>query len=544
MLFLASHFAFATVAPITETEKNFTTIKLWGFLKYYHPQVAKGKFDWDKQLFDILDKTKAAQDKASLSEMYGDWIDGLGPVPTCSACAKPSKNIHFDKNFDLGWTQDQNLFTAALSAKLKQIEENRHQGKSHYAGAHRQVGNVEFRNENDYKGHDWQDMNIRLLALARYWNQVEYFSPYKYMTDQKWDDVLMEMIPKFIHAASDQQYRLAMLELVVKLDDSHANLITIKTNEYFGYYWIPAKFKIIDEKAVVTGFYDDSLAAANDLRIGDVIEKVNGETVADIVKRQWHLINGSNHPTKLRNTYYCITNGQTDKVNLSINRNGTTAEKMVNRYRRDSFKPTIAASKKPWKIMAGDIGYVDMGNLEFDIKNVDRMMDSLKTTKTIIFDIRNYPKGTMYLIARHLSRPDAPFVHFTEPDLDYPGKFVWRKEFFNGMRAEKNLYAGKIILLVDESTQSHAEFTAMLFQTAKNVTTVGSQTAGADGNVSEVLFPGNHKSYLTGLGVFYPDGTETQRRGIRVDLEVKPTIAGVREGRDEVLEKALKLAAQ
>jgi len=37
-----------------------------------------------------------------------------------------------------------------------------------------------------------------------------------------------------------------------------------------------------------------------------------------------------------------------------------------------------------------------------------------------------------------------------------------------------------------------------------------------------------------------PDKKPTQRIGIIPDVEVKPTIAGIRAGRDEVLEEALR----
>ena len=39
--------------------------------------------------------------------------------------------------------------------------------------------------------------------------------------------------------------------------------------------------------------------------------------------------------------------------------------------------------------------------------------------------------------------------------------------------------------------------------------------------------------------MFYPDYTETQRIGIVPDVEIHPTIAGIREGRDELLEAAV-----
>ena len=45
---------------------------------------------------------------------------------------------------------------------------------------------------------------------------------------------------------------------------------------------------------------------------------------------------------------------------------------------------------------------------------------------------------------------------------------------------------------------------------------------------------------ISGVGVFYPDERPTQQVGIVPDIEVKPTIAGIRAHRDEVLEEALR----
>jgi C-terminal processing protease CtpA/Prc len=49
---------------------------------------------------------------------------------------------------------------------------------------------------------------------------------------------------------------------------------------------------------------------------------------------------------------------------------------------------------------------------------------------------------------------------------------------------------------------------------------------------------------ISGIGVYYPDGRETQRIGIVPDMEIKPTIKGIREGRDELLEKAMEIIRQ
>jgi carboxyl-terminal processing protease len=71
---------------LSETEKLAATAKIWGFLKYYHPDVANGKYNWDEQLFEILPKVKNSTSKGHLSQVYIDWINNLGKVKTCKKC--------------------------------------------------------------------------------------------------------------------------------------------------------------------------------------------------------------------------------------------------------------------------------------------------------------------------------------------------------------------------------------------------------------------------------------------------------------------------
>jgi C-terminal processing protease CtpA/Prc len=88
-------------------------------------------------------------------------------------------------------------------------------------------------------------------------------------------------------------------------------------------------------------------------------------------------------------------------------------------------------------------------------------------------------------------------------------------------------------------SQSNAEYTTMAFRAATGAKVIGSTTAGADGNVSQIPLPGGLNSMISGIGVFYPDKRPTQRVGIVPDIEVKPTIAGIRAGRDELLDAAM-----
>jgi C-terminal processing protease CtpA/Prc len=101
-------------------------------------------------------------------------------------------------------------------------------------------------------------------------------------------------------------------------------------------------------------------------------------------------------------------------------------------------------------------------------------------------------------------------------------------------------YEGKLAILADEVTQSSAEYTTMAFRVAPRAIVIGSMTAAADGNISPIALPGGLRSMISGIGVFYPDKRPTQRVGIVPDIEVKPTLTGVRAGKDEALEKALQ----
>jgi len=84
----------------------------------------------------------------------------------------------------------------------------------------------------------------------------------------------------------------------------------------------------------------------------------------------------------------------------------------------------------------------------------------------------------------------------------------------------------------------------MAFRAVPQSTVVGSTTAGADGNVTYFFLPGGMRTQFSGIGVYYPDGRETQRVGIVPDITVQPTIRGIAEGRDEVLEKAIAIIKQ
>ena len=95
-------------------------------------------------------------------------------------------------------------------------------------------------------------------------------------------------------------------------------------------------------------------------------------------------------------------------------------------------------------------------------------------------------------------------------------------------------------MLLNEQYISQSEWTAVCSQTARNTTIIDSQTAGEDGNVTNIDYMKAFHSQFSGIGVYYPNKRETQRIGIIPDIEIKPTILGIQQGKDELLDRAIK----
>ena len=102
-------------------------------------------------------------------------------------------------------------------------------------------------------------------------------------------------------------------------------------------------------------------------------------------------------------------------------------------------------------------------------------------------------------------------------------------------------FGGPVVVLIDERAISQAEHCCLYLKAAaKKITFIGTPTNGTDGDVTNSVLPGGARFGFTGHDVRYPDESQLQRRGIQPDIRVAPTIAGLRAGRDEVLERAVR----
>lgn len=515
--------------------------RIWGFLKYYHPEIGKGNFNWDYELFKILPTFQNAKTNSERDTILISWINSLGDLKPCNTCKEINEDAVLQP--DLDWIEENNL-SKNLRDKLRFIQTNRHQGSHYYIRMIRGVDNPEFKNENTYSDMPFPDAGFRLLAVYKYWNMIHYFSPYKHLTDKDWNSTLKEYIPQFINAKDELEYELAALKIIGDVKDTHANLWGGKNKilEQRGENRPTFHLKFIENKLVIDDFYNED-TPQNDLKIGDIITHINGQLVEDIVEEKQAFYPASNQPTRLRDISFDILGSPNKTLDLKIMRNKKTFNKTIDLYNPEDIKGYYKWYKAEKgrsfrKLEDNTIGYITLNNIKNkDVKNIRK---ELINTKGIIVDIRNYPSAFVpFTLGAFFTSKTVPFVKFTNGNINYPGEFTFGETL--SIRSKGETYKGKVVVLVNEVSQSSAEYTAMAFRAGDNVTIIGSTTAGADGNISKINLPGGLTTMISGIGVYYPDGTETQRIGIVPDIEVKPTIKGIQEGRDELMEKAIEI---
>jgi C-terminal processing protease CtpA/Prc len=519
--------------------RNLATLgKVWGFLKYHHPLVTAGQRHWDYDLFRVLPGVLAAKDGSTASAAILKWIAALESnmeTTPCNPCAKPNEQDIYSRP-KLDWIGSQPLLGADLSQSLRRAYENRPASKKQfYVSKVARVGNPVFDHEPDYKAVKLPDSGFQLLALYRFWNIIEYWYPNRDITGEDWDHILIEFIPRITLAKTSEAYQRELMLLITKIHDTHANLwSSIKVRPPAGTCRLPVRMRFIEGRPVVSGYASES-AKASGLKLGDVVTDMDGTPVSKLVEGWLPYYAASNDPTRFRDLAANMTCGECGKTTLRVRRESESLEIVADRVTVPPASITHDLPGEAFQMLPDDIAYLKLSSVKS--AEAAHYVEAASKAKGLIIDIRNYPaEFVVFTLGTLFVEQPTQFVRFTEGDLSNPGTFYWDPSL--SLEPAKPHFAGKVMILVDEVSQSNAEYTAMAFRAAPTAKVIGSTTAGADGNVSDVPLPGGFSSRISGIGVFYPNKRPTQRIGIIPDIEVRPTIAGIRAGKDEVLEEA------
>ncbi len=520
------------------TERLTALAKMWGFLKYYDNGVSGSEVDWDQVLIENLPRVKQAGTKDAFNHVLLMMIRAAG-------MQNQARNVNMPvKETDLAWMDDARLFLPITSALLNEVYLSHQFLANEYAKATEGTGEAYFPREKEYEDMADPAEEYRLLGLFRYWNIVRYFYPYRNLMKRDWNQVLETFIPRVMAAATRLDYSLAILEMAALINDSHGAATSDEIRRFWGEYLAPFKPRWVEGKMVVVKTYPALLAGA-DIRAGDIVTAVNGIPVDTLRLEKYKYIRGSNEA--FREQFLCayLLRSPAQAMALTLERSGARLDinvacspiSLV-----DEEELASLAARDKYSLFPGNIGYIDLNLLE--TSDVAAAFALVGNAQAIIFDMRCVPNGTLYELSKYLYPRSFNFARPIIPDLRFPGLFMFGLPYFTaGPAAENPGYCkGRVILVVNEDTYSQGEFTTQALKAVPGAVVIGSQTAGAGGNVSKLTIPGNIVLAFTGTGGLFFDNSQIQGAGVGIDIVVQPTVAGIQAGRDEWLDRAFEYA--
>lgn len=401
---------------------------------------------------------------------------------------------------------------------------------------------LSLRNERSYPTQQ-MDSGHNLLTLFRLWNVIEYYAPNRSLTLHPWEEVLTSYIPRMGVETDPVRFSRLYFRLIRELNDGHAYA---PIEMLFGQRMLPV-WPLQAEGRLFVGYSGDSA-----LERGDEVVAIDGEPISkrlELLREYASRSNEANLRQALR--YYGLCTRR-DTAEVVRRRAGACDTLRVATVPYGSVSPLYDPAQlvqPPFRLLADSVGYIYAGT--FSREHLAEVGQTLPRTRALIIDLRTYPlnvDGALIALAGQSLRTESVVVRQAlYQTLALPGLFFrqeqWLFEDFGEVAARcTEPYKGRVILLVNEMTQSNPEFQAMALQRCPQTLTIGSPTSGATGSIVWIPLPGQITSF-SGVGVLYPDGTQTQTVGVRLDAELYPTVEGLQEGRDEILERALKLAA-
>lgn len=511
--------------------------KVWGMVKYYHPKVVSGDVNWDYELFRVM--PSILEEDSDVNSMLHGWVHSLGsesiPGELEQQFQFAEESIQLRSSTD--WCKDEEYLGTDLSFQLsKLLDSNISARDNAFVSFKSDPFLPSMEHENPYPNMNFNDTGYRLLSLFRYWSIIEYYYPYKEVIGEDWDQVLLEFIPKMIEGSDYDSYLTTLAELTTKIHDSHAFLIGKNKEaitDNLGTYRLPVNFIKIDHQIVISKVINPC-----GLEVGDIILKVDGKNIDELLENRRRYISQSREDTASL-FYLDLFRTQQKNTDVTVTRQGKSMDiSAVGSQQVIQFQ----IDTKSQAMENDEIYYINAGLLKDG--EIDKIMKKWWNTKGLIVDLRNYPSSSLtYELAQYLIPSEKEFAVVSAPNHAIPGEFYYLEPLVSGGPEATNneVYKGRLVILINENTISQGEFATMSLRNTENSIVLGRPSAGTDGNIRFIVLPGNIKTAISGVGIFHPDKSPTQRIGLQPDIHLDPTLEGIMEGKDEYIERAVEL---
>lgn len=372
-----------------------------------------------------------------------------------------------------------------------------------------------------------QEERLRIADVVVAWNVFHHFYPYFDVVDVDWDAILTEGLRRALLPQTHGEFQRDLEWLVAKLEDGHGR-VTGPAPAPAGR--LPASLERIEGRVVVVATNDRS-----DLQRGDVITHLDGMDAEPLLEQEAERFSGSVQWREFRALGELGRGLPGESARVDLLRDGLPETLQVPRI---AGPPPENPRPDPIAELEPGIFYVDLDRVVMEA--FESRVEELAEAEGVIFDLRGYPNGN-HLILSHLS--DEPLQsafwripQIIRPDFQEPVEYL---ESRWNLAPRTPRIGGRIAFITDGRAISYAESVMGIVEHYGLGDIVGGPTAGANGNVNPFTLPGGSRVVWTGMRVENHDRTLLHGRGIQPTHPVERTIAGVREGRDELLEAAL-----
>jgi len=376
------------------------------------------------------------------------------------------------------------------------------------------------------------DRSTRLAGVVIAWGIIDQFYPYWDVVDVDWDEILPEILQAAARAKDDHEYRDVLDALLIAMQDGHAG--TLYDQRYSGR--APVELKLIEERLVVVASSTEA-----GVEEGAIVETIDGLPASEAIEQRMRVgFSGSSHFRSLWtvNELPFGEKGTDLRLGLSYS-DGRWEERIFKRLDRSEVKFPDQDRPRGIAVIENGLLYVDLTQIRNDFFNDS--FDQIAAARGVVFDLRGRPTVSSDFLANLSERPTVS-AQFLMPTFVLPDQIdATFQDISWQIEPAEPRFSSNVVFLTDASAISYPESLLGVIKGNNLAPIVGSPTAGANGNITAIDIPGGYRLFFTGLKVVNQDGSVHHNVGIQPDVLVKPTIAGIRDGRDEVLEAGLAL---
>jgi hypothetical protein len=378
----------------------------------------------------------------------------------------------------------------------------------------------------------------RLANLVITLSVLKFAFPYWEDTQTNPEKLFSFLFARIMKDNNSQDFLASLRLMSAKLNDGHMG-VSYSGSDRIEEKSVDIETEMIDDKIYVKRVLDSSLTY---IPVGSIIDSIDGESAQTVFYSKFRLVSGSPQWRSYK-SLLALFDGLSDSVKLMINNNGVrTAFKIPRLSPAQEYRPIALPGYVPKDGQLSD--HIYYFNLAGDsvMKNINTSLSRLQHAKSIIFDMRGYPKENVSAIFGHLLQCSEHTKWMHVPKLS-PGNHSKDFESLGWNLGPKPPYFnGKIIFLSDACAQSQSESILGCVKGLKLGTIIGKATSGTNGDVQTINLFDDFRVFFTGTKVTNADGTKSHYKGIIPDIVVRSTPSGLKEGRDEVLDKALAFA--